>query len=147
MKINDQYDGVIHLAAVIPPLADEQPSLAKAVNTNGTINLINQLETVSPNAFFMYSSSISVYGDRIASPNIKVSDPLQVSLGDEYAVTKIDAEKVMKIDAKRVENEGKMEAKINDFSCFFEKGENARNHCIYKLKRGSGHVKSDEKSM
>ena len=94
-KINDQYDGVIHLAAVIPPLADEQPSLAKAVNTNGTINLINQLEKVSPNAFFMYSSSISVYGDRITSPNIKVSDPLQVSLGDEYAVTKIDAEKAL----------------------------------------------------
>ena len=45
------------------------------------------------------------------------------------------------------ENYVKMEPKIIDFSCFFEKGENARNHCIYKLKRGSGHVKSDEKSM
>ena len=48
---------------------------------------------------------------------------------------------------KGSQNDVKMEPKIDDFSCFFEKGENARNHCIYKLKRGSGHVKSDEKSM
>ena len=36
---------------------------------------------------------------------------------------------------------------IIDFSWFFEKGENARNHCIYKLKRGSGHAKSDQKCI
>ena len=45
------------------------------------------------------------------------------------------------------QNDAKMEPKIIDFSCFFEKGENARNHCIYKRKRGSGHVKSDDKSV
>ena len=61
--------------------------------------------------------------------------------------TKIDTGKVSKINAKTLENEANMESKINDFSYFFEKGENARNHCIYKLKRGSGDVKSDEKSM
>ena len=49
--------------------------------------------------------------------------------------------------AKRLQNDAKMEAKIIDFSWFFEKCESARNHCIYKLKRGSGYVKSDETSM
>ena len=48
---------------------------------------------------------------------------------------------------KGSQNDAKMESEINGFSWFFEKGENARNHCIYKLKRGSGHVKSDEKSV
>ena len=52
-----------------------------------------------------------------------------------------------KLMPKGSQNDAKMEPKINYFSCFFEKGENARNHCIYKLKRGSGDVKSDEKSM
>ena len=33
------------------------------------------------------------------------------------------------------------------FLAFSTKGENARNHCIYKLKRGSGHVENDEISM
>jgi nucleoside-diphosphate-sugar epimerase len=95
LKINGQFDIVIHLAAIIPPLADKKPKLAEAVNTNGTINLIKQLEKVSPNAFFMYSSSISVYGDRLYSPKINVSDPLSISFGDEYAKTKINAEKAI----------------------------------------------------
>ena len=40
-----------------------------------------------------------------------------------------------------------MDAKINVFSCFFEKGENARNYLFYNIKRGSGHLKIDEKSI
>lgn len=82
-------DIVIHLAAIIPPLADEQPDLAAAVNTQGTINLIQNLEKLSPKAFFLYSSSISVYGDRLENPFIKIGDPLTPSEGDEYAHTKI----------------------------------------------------------
>ena len=38
---------------------------------------------------------------------------------------KIDAEKVSENDAKSVQNYAKMNAKIFDVSCFFEKGENA----------------------
>ena len=59
----------------------------------------------------------------------------------------MDAEKDIKSMPKGYQNDAQMDAKIDDFSYFFEKGENARNHCIYKLKRGSGHVKSHEKSM
>ena len=60
---------------------------------------------------------------------------------------KISIKKWRKSMPKGSQNDVKMEPKIIDFSCFFEKGENARNHCIYKLKRGSRHVKSNEKSM
>ena len=85
-------DYVIHLAAIIPPVADDFPELAKKVNLIGTQNLIKQLELYSPNAFFLYSSSISVYGDRIENPWINVGDILQPSEGDYYAETKILAE-------------------------------------------------------
>lgn len=91
-KIAVDQDVVIHLAAIIPPLADDQPVLAAKVNTEGTQNLIKQLEQQSPNVFFMYSSSISVYGDRIENPFIKVGDPLIPSEGDAYAKTKIASE-------------------------------------------------------
>ena len=91
-----EKDIVIHLAAVIPPLADEQPKLAYSVNVTGTENLISALENYSPGAFLIYSSSISVYGDRVADPNIKLSDPLTPSPRDEYALTKIEAEKLIK---------------------------------------------------
>jgi cholest-5-ene-3beta,7alpha-diol 3beta-dehydrogenase len=88
-------DFVIHLAAIIPPLADENPSYAFKVNTLGTENLIRNLEQLSPLAFLLYSSSISVYGDRLENPLIKVEDALNPSEGDEYAKTKIKAEQII----------------------------------------------------
>jgi nucleoside-diphosphate-sugar epimerase len=94
-------DLVIHLAAVIPPLADKDPSLAKAVNVTGTLNLIESLKELAPEAFFLYSSSISVYGDRNKNPWIKVTDPLQPSDRDEYALTKIEAENILKSSGLR----------------------------------------------
>lgn len=42
---------VIHLAAIIPPLADLQPALAEAVNVQGTANLIDALQRCAPDAF------------------------------------------------------------------------------------------------
>jgi nucleoside-diphosphate-sugar epimerase len=88
-------DVIIHLAAIIPPLADKLPHLAEAVNITGTRNLVRCAEELSPDAFLIYSSSISVYGDRITNPWIKTNDPLIPSDRDEYARTKIEAEKII----------------------------------------------------
>lgn len=95
-KLPKNLDAVIHLAAIIPPLADEQPELATNVNVKGTQLLIKQLEKTSPDVFLIYSSSISVYGDRLKTPLIKVGDPLIPSEGDEYAITKIKTESFIK---------------------------------------------------
>lgn len=94
-KVTGNKDYVIHLAAIIPPLADEKPALAEKVNVKGTELLLENLEKHSPDAFFVYSSSISVYGDRLNTPEIKIDDPLIPSEGDEYAVTKIKTEKII----------------------------------------------------
>ena len=94
-KVCADKDFVIHIAAVIPPVADDKPELAHRVNVVGTMNLVRNLEKLSPNAFFLYSSSISVYGDRLIDPNIYITDPLLPSLGDEYAKTKIAAEEII----------------------------------------------------
>ena len=88
-------EAVIHLAAIIPPLADRQPALAEAVNVQGTANLIETLQRCAPDAFLLYSSSVSVYGDRVTTPWITVTDPLRPSDGDYYAVTKIKAEELV----------------------------------------------------
>ncbi len=94
-KISKNVDFVIHLAAIIPPLADDKPDLAYQVNTIGTKNLIDALERNSPNAFFLYTSSISVYGDRVKNPYIKVTDEIKPSERDEYALTKIESERYL----------------------------------------------------
>jgi len=94
-KVCSGKDFVIHLCAIIPPLADKDPELAYKVNVTGTENLIKNLELYSPDAFLIYSSSISVYGDRLKDPWISVNDRLVPSEGDEYARTKIEAEKII----------------------------------------------------
>ncbi len=87
---------VIHLAAVIPPLADKNTDLAKQVNIGGTRNLISAMKKIVPKAFLLFTSSISVYGDRITNPWIRVDDPLVPSEGDRYADTKIVAERLVR---------------------------------------------------
>lgn len=94
-KVSKNKDVVIHLAAIIPPLADENPALAEKVNVKGSELLIKNIEKHSPNAFFIYSSSISVYGDRLKNPDIKIGDTLLPSEGDEYAKTKIKTEEIL----------------------------------------------------
>ena len=94
-KVCADKDVIIHLAAIIPPLADKFPRLAEDVNITGTRNLIECTEEFSPKAFFIYSSSISVYGDRLVNPWIKTKDKLIASDRDEYARTKIEAEKII----------------------------------------------------
>jgi nucleoside-diphosphate-sugar epimerase len=91
-QIPGNIDVAIHLAAVIPPLADEKPELTYNVNVVGTKRIIGLLENKSPGAFLLYSSSISVYGDRLSNPYITIADPLKPSVGDVYGQSKIEAE-------------------------------------------------------
>lgn len=94
-KACENVDLTIHLAAIIPPLADEKPEFAQKINVQGTQNIINALKKHSPNSMIIYSSSISIYGDRIENPWINVGDELIASVGDEYAKTKIQAEQII----------------------------------------------------
>ncbi len=89
-------DMLIHLGAIIPPQADKFSDLARQVNVEGTKNLIRALKRLNPKAFMIYASSISVYGDRLENPWIKVGDPLKASVEDFYAETKIEAEGLIK---------------------------------------------------
>ena len=86
---------VIHLAALIPPVADDHPDLAYKVNFTGTQHLVNSLQQYAPDAFLLFSSSVAVYGDRLADHNIKVGDLLTAGVGDVYAQTKIEAEQMI----------------------------------------------------
>lgn len=94
--IPENIDAVIHLGAIIPPKSDEDPELTYRVNVLGTKALIEVLKMKSPLAFVLYSSSISVYGDRIENPDITINDPLNPGKGDIYAESKIKAEEIIK---------------------------------------------------
>lgn len=95
MKLVENQDVIIHLAAIIPPLADKNPLLARQVNFYGTLNIVEAIKKQKIKPFLIYSSSVSVYGDRLEDHLIEVGDPLKPSLGDYYAETKIAVEQLI----------------------------------------------------
>ena len=88
-------DVIIHLAAIIPPAAEHYPKIAEAVNVGGTKNIIAAILKQKTPPRLIYTSSVSVYGDRIQNPEIRVTDSLKPSMGDVYAVTKIQTEELI----------------------------------------------------
>ncbi len=94
-KAIKNQDAVIHLAAIIPPLADKNPDLTRKVNYFGTLNIVKAIKKYNKKCFLIYTSSVSVYGDRIDNPWIKVGDKLKASYSDYYAYTKIETEKLI----------------------------------------------------
>ena len=95
-QICEPYDTVIHLAAIIPPIAYKSELKTNEVNFLGTQLLIRHLENYCPKAFFMFSSSVAIYGDRLKNPEIRVSDPLHNDDEDFYVQSKIKAEKAVR---------------------------------------------------
>lgn len=88
-----EVDVVINLAAVIPPISDNNPKLAIECNEIGLNNLVDVLESNNPQALFIDMSSVAVYGNRNEKhPFVEVGDPLLISVGDIYALTKVRAE-------------------------------------------------------
>lgn len=92
-RLVENQDYIIHLAAIIPPKADQMPELTYQVNVLGTQNLLDAISASSKRPFLIYASSVSVYGDRVKNPYISVTDPLTPSDRDEYGKTKVEAER------------------------------------------------------
>lgn len=94
-KIVPNQDVVIHLAAIIPPLADKRPDLTLTVNFYGTQTIVKTIMKLDKKPFLIFSSSVSVYGDRLKDYWIRVGDKLSPSEGDYYAQTKIATEEMI----------------------------------------------------
>ena len=60
---------------------------------------------------------------------------------------KIDAEKVSKNYERSIQNDAKMDAKINDFSYLFEKGEKPRNYLKTNRILGFRHAERYQQSI
>ncbi len=87
---------IIHLAAIIPSIQNNNDELVSRVNFGGTENIVRSMETECPNALLLFSSSIAIYGDRIKDPDIRISDPPKGLDHDNYSRTKLEAETMIK---------------------------------------------------
>jgi nucleoside-diphosphate-sugar epimerase len=88
-------DVVIHLAALIPPAADERPDEARATNVDGTANVIAacQAQLVPPRLLF--TSTFDVHGYTLdRPPPRRVDDPLVAT--NPYTAHKIECEAMIR---------------------------------------------------
>jgi UDP-glucose 4-epimerase len=92
-KSLENIDAVIHLGAIIPPLSSKTPKMAYEVNVGGTSNIIKAMETKSPNAHLIYSSSFTIYGTRQENPIISLEDGFNPM--SYYAKHKFKAEQLI----------------------------------------------------
>jgi nucleoside-diphosphate-sugar epimerase len=95
VAVNDQ-DVVIHIAGVLPDVAFKNPELVVSTNVEGTRNVIKAMKNQVNPPKIIYTSSVTVYGDRREHPIIKLSDPIDINTDDIYANTKIKAEDLIR---------------------------------------------------
>ena len=91
-------DVVVHIGAVVSPLADARPDLARKVNTVSIQHLIRAVKSLPDPAKVgvVGVGSVAETGDRPAPHHWgRVGDPIRVSQFDEYGQTKVIAEKLL----------------------------------------------------
>ncbi len=91
-------DFVLHVGAVVSPLADAQPELAHRVNIGSMRNIIRAVAAQPDPARIgvVGIGSVAETGDRPAPYHWgRVGDPIRVSQFDEYGQTKVIAERML----------------------------------------------------
>lgn len=94
--VRDQ-DYIIHLAGVMPPLADTKKNLCELVDYNGCETIIKSLNYYNPNCNFIYASTTSIYGP-VKEAN--TSSKSKLDQLDYYSKTKLRVEKLIKSKLK-----------------------------------------------
>ena len=92
----DGVDAVVHLAAIIQPLTEENPELAARINVGGTQTIVDLVKEKGEPIPFVFTSSASVFG-----PTPDATEPLHPDRNHPnpcatYARTKVQAEEIIK---------------------------------------------------
>jgi nucleoside-diphosphate-sugar epimerase len=88
-------DGVIHLAAIIPPNTERTLDLSRRVNVDGTRNLIAQMEGSPTANRLVFASSVGIFGDvQDREPPLRVDT--SASPADEYGRHKVLCEEAIR---------------------------------------------------
>jgi UDP-glucose 4-epimerase len=88
-------DTVIHLAALIPPGADERPDEARAVNVDGTANVIAACRAQPDPPRLLFTSTFDVHGFTLHKPPPRrVDDPVEAT--NPYTEHKIECERMIR---------------------------------------------------
>jgi nucleoside-diphosphate-sugar epimerase len=89
-------DAVVHMAGILPPVAYENPELARRVNVGGTGTIVEALKGQDGRIPFVFTSSVAVFG-----PTPDAGEPISPdrngpSPSGTYGETKLGAENLIK---------------------------------------------------
>jgi nucleoside-diphosphate-sugar epimerase len=92
----EKVDIVVHMAAILPPLADDKPELCAKVNVGGTKILVDLIKEKGGRIPLIFTSSVAVFG-----PTPNANEPICVGKHvpypqGPYAETKLRAENLIK---------------------------------------------------
>lgn len=89
-------DAVIHLAGIFPPLSENRPDLAQAVNVGGTRHLVDTMIAARTCRRLVFASSIAVYGKQQGqfTPPLNAATPLTPD--DHYGHQKAECERLIR---------------------------------------------------
>jgi nucleoside-diphosphate-sugar epimerase len=89
-------DAVVHLAALLPPLTEQNPELAHKVNIGGTGTIVNLIKEKGNRIPFVYTSSVSVFGPCAGTQECLHPDQTSCNPTMVYARTKVQAEELIR---------------------------------------------------
>jgi nucleoside-diphosphate-sugar epimerase len=91
----DGVDTVVHLAAMIPPGADEQPDAARQTNVDGTANVIEACLAQAAPPRLLFTSTFDVHGFTLdQAPPRHIDDPVVAT--NPYTEHKIECERLIR---------------------------------------------------
>ena len=94
-----ENDYVIHLAGVLPHLANIRDDLCKEIDVKGTMQIVDSIKDYHPDCRLVYASSTSIYGPNDGKP-LTVKSPESLAENDFYSKYKLMAEEYIKRNIK-----------------------------------------------
>ena len=89
-------DAVVHLAAMVEPMTEQNPELASRINVSGTQTIVDLIKDRSESIPFVYISSAAVFGPTPDAPECLHPDRNPCNPASVYARTKLQAEDLIR---------------------------------------------------
>lgn len=96
-----QPDVIVHLAALsLPKQCDEDPQLARAVNIEGTQNIVDAVRSLDKKVHFIFTSTAQVYDYAELSKGLPVDESCKINPQNFYAETKYACEQLLETEGR-----------------------------------------------
>lgn len=91
-------DAVVHLAGVLPPVTEQAPELAQAINVDGTRHVVAAAEASRHRPLVVFASSVSVFGPIAGREPPRHAGETPVAT-DNYTRHKLECEALLRASA------------------------------------------------